>query len=75
MRTKLAIICSRQENGAYFALCPDIKSCFTQADTYEDAVENLKALIVDMIQDMNEEEKAFITYPQSRIFSELEVAI
>ena len=37
MIAKLSMICSKQNNGAYFAMCPEIKGCFTQGDTYEEA--------------------------------------
>ena len=35
MTAKLSMICSMQSNGTYFAMCPEIKGCFTQGDTYE----------------------------------------
>jgi len=43
MIAKLSMICSKQSNGSYFAICPEIKGCFTQGDTYEEAAANLKA--------------------------------
>jgi len=38
MTAKLSIICSKQDNDTYFAVCPEIKGCFTQGDTYEEAL-------------------------------------
>ena len=29
----------------YFALCPELQSCYTQGDTYEEALENIKDAI------------------------------
>jgi len=75
MVTKLAVICTRQNNGTYFAMCPEINNCFTQADTYEEAINNLRELTELTIQEMSEDEKEYILCFQNRIFSELEVMV
>ncbi|MCL2602869.1 MAG: type II toxin-antitoxin system HicB family antitoxin [Defluviitaleaceae bacterium] len=75
MKTKLAVICKKQNNGSYFAMCPEISSCFTQADTYEDAINNLKELTELTLQEMDDDDKEFIINSQDRIYMELEVAI
>ena len=41
---KLSMICTLQSNGAYFAVCPEVKGCFTQGDTYEEAAASLQEL-------------------------------
>ncbi|MDR3021021.1 MAG: type II toxin-antitoxin system HicB family antitoxin [Treponema sp.] len=53
MTAKLSMICSKQSNGAYFAICPEIKGCFTQGDTYEEAYTNLKELVDITIKGRN----------------------
>ncbi|MDR0496505.1 MAG: type II toxin-antitoxin system HicB family antitoxin [Treponema sp.] len=45
MIAKLSMVCSEQSNGSYFAICQEIKGCFTQGDTYEEACANLKELV------------------------------
>jgi len=45
MIAKLSMVCTRQSNGAYFAICPEVKGCYTQGDTYEEATANLKELV------------------------------
>ena len=50
MTARLSMMCSKQSNGAYFAICPEIKGCFTQGDTYEEAYANLKELVEITIQ-------------------------
>ena len=56
MTEKLSMICSKQSNGAYFAICPELKGCFTQGDTYEEAYANLKELVeITIREDMTEE--------------------
>jgi len=39
------IVVERDEDGAYIASCPALQGCYSQGDTYEEAVENLKDAI------------------------------
>jgi predicted RNase H-like HicB family nuclease len=75
MKTNLAVICTKQSNGTYFAICPEVKGCFTQANTYEEAITNLRELTEQTLLEMQNDEKDTIINFQNRIFTELEVAI
>ena len=76
MTIKLSTICSQQSNGTYFALCPEVKGCFTQGDTYEEAVSNLKELVeISIREELTEEERQEILQTKAKIFSEFEVAV
>jgi len=76
MTIKLSIICSKQDNGSYFAICPEIKGCYTQGDTYEEAYSNLKELVeISIKEDLTEEERLNIAQSTAKIFSELEIAV
>ena len=76
MTAKLSIICSAQSNGTYFAVCPEIKGCFTQGDTYEDTIANLKDLVrVTIQEELTEDEVEEILASKSKIFSEFEIAV
>jgi predicted RNase H-like HicB family nuclease len=76
MIAKLSMICSRQSNDTYFAVCPEIKGCFTQGDTYEEAFANLKELVeITIKEDLTEEEIQNITQSKAKIFSEFEIAV
>ena len=76
MIAKLSVICSRQSNGSYFAICPEIKSCFTQGDTYEDAVSNLKELVeITIKEDLTDEAIQTILSSEPKIFSEFEIVV
>ena len=76
MNAKLSMICSKQDNGAYFAICPEIKGCFTQGDTYEEAYINLKELVeITIREDLTEEDIDEILLSKTKIFSEFEVAV
>ena len=76
MNAKLSIICSKQSTGAYFAICPEIKGCFTQGDTYEEAYANLKELVeITIREDLTEEDIEEIMLSKTKIFSEFEIAV
>ncbi|MCL1807559.1 MAG: type II toxin-antitoxin system HicB family antitoxin [Oscillospiraceae bacterium] len=76
MTAKLSIICSQQSNGTYFAQCPEVKGCFTQGDTYEEAVSNLKELVeISIREELTEEERQEIQQSKAKIFSEFEIAV
>jgi predicted RNase H-like HicB family nuclease len=76
MTAKLSMICSKQSNDTYFAVCPEIMGCFTQGDTYEEAFANLKELVeVTIKEDLTEEEIRNIIQSKAKIFSEFEIAV
>lgn len=41
---RFAVVIEQDEEG-YFAFCPELQGCYTQGDTYEEAVENIKDAI------------------------------
>ncbi len=47
---KLTIIVEKDENG-YFAFCPELQGCYTQGDSYEEVIENIKDAIKLHIED------------------------
>jgi len=44
-RYRFNIVVERDEDGVYIASCPALQGCYSQGDTYEEAVENLKDAI------------------------------
>ena len=42
---RFKITVERDEDGVYIASCPALQGCYSQGDTYEEAVENLKDAI------------------------------
>jgi predicted RNase H-like HicB family nuclease len=47
---KFSVIVERDSNG-YFAFCPELQGCYTQGDTYEEVMENIKDAIRLHIED------------------------
>ena len=76
MNAKLSMICSKQSNGTYFAICPEIKGCFTQGDTYEEASANLKELVeLTIREELTDIDIEEILMSNTKIFSEFEIAV
>ncbi|MCL2128944.1 MAG: type II toxin-antitoxin system HicB family antitoxin [Treponema sp.] len=76
MTAKLSMICSKQSNGTYFAVCPEIKGCFTQGDTYEEAYTNLRELVdISIREELTEDDIEGILLSKTKIFSEFEIAV
>ncbi|GAQ94606.1 predicted nuclease of the RNAse H fold, HicB family [Thermodesulfovibrio aggregans] len=47
---KFSIVIEKDRNG-YFAYCPELQGCYTQGDTYEEVIENIKDAIRLHIED------------------------
>jgi predicted RNase H-like HicB family nuclease len=41
---RFSIVIEKNEEG-YFAFCPELQGCYTQGDTYEEVLENIKDAI------------------------------
>ena len=51
MRTfRLSVVIEKDSDG-YSAYCPELQGCYTQGDTYEEVLENVKDAIKLHIQD------------------------
>ena len=75
MTAKLSMICSKQSNGSYFAICPEVKGCFTQGDTYEEAVSNLKELTELTVKELPEDDIKDFLLSESKIFLEFLITV
>lgn len=47
---KFSVIIEKDNDG-YFAFCPELQGCYTQGDTYEEVVENIRDAIRLHIED------------------------
>jgi len=70
---KFPIIIEKDSDG-YFAFCPDIEGCYTQGDTYEEVIENIKDVIKLLLEEMNETGQK-LPENQNVSFTTVEVAI
>jgi predicted RNase H-like HicB family nuclease len=47
---RFSVIIEKDKDG-YFALCPELQGCYTQGDTYEEVLENIKDAIHLHVED------------------------
>lgn len=70
---RFSIIVEKDEDG-YFVFCPELQGCYTQGDTYEEALTNIEDAIrlhVKARRDLGEE----IPQAESVSMTTLEVAV
>ena len=70
---KLSVVVEKDADG-YFAFCPELQGCYTQGDSYEEVMENIKDAIRLHLEDRieNGEEPRAI---ESISLTSLEVAV
>lgn len=63
-----------KDKDGYYAFCPELQGCYTQGDTYEEALKNIKEAVQLHIEDRLE---AGEEIPQSTMISltSLEIAV
>jgi predicted RNase H-like HicB family nuclease len=69
----LPIIIEKDEDG-YLAYCPELQGCYTQGDTYEEALANIKDAIALHIQDRVENGES-VSRPEVLNIATVEVAV
>ena len=70
---RFSIAIEKDENG-YFAFCPELQGCYTQGDTYEEVLENIKDAIRLHVEDRLEN-KEEIPQPESISLTSLELDV
>lgn len=70
---RFSVVIEKDEDG-YFAFCPELQGCYTQGDTYEEALENIKDAIRLHIEDRLEADEE-IPQPESVSLTSLEVGV
>lgn len=63
-----------KDNKGYFAFCPLLQGCYTQGDTYEDVLENIKDAIHLHLKDRIEN-KEEIPQTESVSLTLLDIAV
>lgn len=57
-----------EEAGGYVVSCPSLPGCFSQGDTIEEALENIKEAIQACLESLGEDEiKSYLTKPSARV--------
>lgn len=57
-----------EEVGGYVVSCPSLPGCFSQGDTIEEALENIKEAIQACLESLAEDEiKSYLSKPSSQV--------
>ena len=70
---RISVIVEKDADG-YYAFCPGLQGCYTQGDTYEEAMENIEDAIHLHIEDRKEAGED-IPLIESISMTSLEVAV
>ena len=70
---RFSVVIERDADG-YFAFCPELQGCYTQGETYEEVLENIKDAIRLHVEDRLESGEE-IPQPESVSLTSLEVAV
>ena len=70
---KFSVVIEKDKHG-YFAFCPELQGCYTQGDTYEETIENIRDAIRLHVEDRLEGGEE-ISQPESVSLTTLEVAV
>ncbi|MBE0427397.1 MAG: type II toxin-antitoxin system HicB family antitoxin [Nitrospirae bacterium] len=70
---RFSVIIEKDING-YFAFCPELQGCYTQGNTYEEVLENIKDAIRLHVEDRIESGEE-ISQAESISLTSLEVAV
>lgn len=70
---RFSVVIEKDKDG-YFAFCPELQGCYTQGDTYEEALVNIKDAIRLHVEDRLEDDEE-IPQPESVSLTSLDVAV
>lgn len=70
---RFSVIIEKDKDG-YFAFCPELQGCYSQGDTYEETLENIRdAIRLHVVDRIAEGEE--IPQPESVSLTSMEVAV
>jgi predicted RNase H-like HicB family nuclease len=58
----LPVIVEKDEDGFYVVECPLLKSCYTQGETLDEALKNIREVIEMCLEEESEDEVSDIAY-------------
>jgi Uncharacterized conserved protein len=70
---RFSVVIERDKDG-YFAFCPELQGCYSQGDTYEEALENISDAIHLHLEDKLESGEE-IPQPESVSLTSLELVV
>ena len=72
---RLQVIVEIDEDGKYVASCPALQSCYSQGDSFEEALDNVRDVIRMCLEELRDENKVVdLRYPEVVGIKVVEVA-
>ncbi len=72
----LQVVVEMDEDNKYVAWCPALEACYTQGDTFEEAIENIRDVIAMCLEELREEKREIdVRYPEIVGFKQVEVTV
>ncbi len=69
-------VTQEDEGGMFVAECPALQGCYAQGKTFEEALNNIKDVIVMCIEELREEKKEIdLKYPEVIEIKNMQVAV
>jgi predicted RNase H-like HicB family nuclease len=73
---QLQVVVEIDEDGKYVAWCPALQACYTQGDTYEEAMHNIQDVIAMCLEELQEEKRPIeLRYPEIIGLKQVEVTV
>ena len=70
------VVIEVDEDGKYVAWCPALQACYTQGDSFEEAVQNIRDVIAMCLVELKEEKKEVeLRYPEVIGIKQVEITI
>jgi predicted RNase H-like HicB family nuclease len=72
----LQVVIEQDEDGVYVASCPALQGCYTQGDTYEESMKNIRDVIQMCLEELKEGKRKFdLKHPEVIGLKWIEVTI
>ena len=70
------VLVEQDEDGKYIVSCPSLEGCYTQGDTFEEAIKNIKDVVQMCLQELAKKRKTInLKFPEIIGVKHLEIAI
>jgi predicted RNase H-like HicB family nuclease len=73
---QLQVVIEVDEDGRYVAWCPALQACYTQGDTFEEAMRNIREVVAMCLDELQEEKKEIdLRFPEVIGIKQVEVTV
>ena len=73
---QLQVLVEVDEDGKYVAWCPALQGCYTQGDTFEEAIDNVQDVVGLCLEELREENREVdLRYPEVVGIKQIEVTV